>query len=623
MARGTLAKFNRKKELWISPKHPLYLECNPFKIYYAASLLIHTRLNKKNSSLSNTELERLFTKGFDFTAKETIEIMRLSKDVQPIVDTIIAKLQSPIYRYLFLLDLFNVSMTQYHISLEEQKSIDLFARLLEVEDVYKNILLQFITASSSQDYEDCIQIFEEMKRLHMGLTMTDLAYYMINYPYTMQVYASSLHLGESNYFRSNCEFHHTITIPKGTTVHISHAIVKVYGNFILEGGSLIIEDSHIRFFSQPQQSLGKIPALILGNAHSTIQLSHTDIDCQHNGGLLEQHGGTLSIENCSISNTTLQSAILFDGDCITLQETTFLSCFAREDGGAIFLRRGEGQVKNCSFIDCEAQNGGAIFCNPSLKISHCNFTSCKALIYGSAIYYNGEIHSQVSNCMYHTCEPQGEELVQYLGNPNGIQISNSLQLQHTTILDCPLTITETGLLEISHSSLYISYTIQCSGILNMKHVKVFERNIESKDLFHFTTARNCNISYCEFDGHLNCGIFHATGARLHIHHCIFRNTANGRAIYNALTPNIQFCIFSFCEEGALYCKSGKIKNCTFINCRSKSGAGILMYGNRGEIEKSNFIRCISEYSGGAIDMSGSYHVVDCNYEECKPNNISK
>ena len=48
-----------------------------------------------------------------------------------------------------------------------------------------------------------------------------------------------------------------------------------------------------------------------------------------------------------------------------------------------------------------------------------------------------------------------------------------------------------------------------------------------------------------------------------------------------------------------------------------------MYGSRGEVENSTFVRCISDYSGGGIDMSGSYHVINCHFEECKPNNISK
>jgi len=49
MRVGTLTKFNKKKNLWISRKHPLYMEATGFKTLYAAAVLMHTRLNNKTN----------------------------------------------------------------------------------------------------------------------------------------------------------------------------------------------------------------------------------------------------------------------------------------------------------------------------------------------------------------------------------------------------------------------------------------------------------------------------------------------------------------------------------------------------------------------------------------------
>ena len=156
----------------------------------------------------------------------------------------------------------------------------------------------------------------------------------------------------------------------------------------------------------------------------------------------------------------------------------------------------------------------------------------------------------------------------------------------------------------------------------MKSSKALGWNLEGRDLFSFETPKNCHFSGCEFDGMEQYGIFRAVRARLHISGCIFRNTANGRAIYNAFLPIIEECVFSYCQEGAVYCHAGNITNSQFINCHARSGGGILMYGARGKIVDCHFQRCTSNYSGGAIDTSGSYHIVGCTYEECRPHNVS-
>ena len=78
MRVGTLTKFNRKKNLWISRKHPLYMENLGFKTLYSAAILMHTRLNNTANPFSNFELERMVTKGLNLTSKETISMMNLA-----------------------------------------------------------------------------------------------------------------------------------------------------------------------------------------------------------------------------------------------------------------------------------------------------------------------------------------------------------------------------------------------------------------------------------------------------------------------------------------------------------------------------------------------------------------
>lgn len=103
---------------------------------------------------------------------------------------------------------------------------------------------------------------------------------------------------------------------------------------------------------------------------------------------------------------------------------------------------------------------------------------------------------------------------------------------------------------------------------------------------------------------------------------MFRNTYGGRAVFNAYRPVIKESIFNFCQDGAIYTQGGEIEKCVFVNCRAKSGAGISMYGNKGLVKHCNFKRCIAKKGGGAIDRQVGTHIEKCQFEECKPADIS-
>ena len=621
MRIGMLTKFKRKKNLWISKKHPLYGESVEFKILYSATVLMHTRLNNTANPFSNIELERLITKGFSLISKDTITIMGLAKNVESLIDKIIVALDTPKKKLCFLLDLYNVSMTQYNISNDEQKSIDLFTHLLEIDLDTQRLLLNFISSAFCEEYENCLSIHEKMNDAKLPLTKSDLSYYMINYSYTVECFPKDILPGQSYYFTGNCVFHGTIHIPSHTTVHISNAVVYIKDNFSVSGGTFKIENSWVIFSSQTNSSLFE-HIYINGSENSSIRFKNTTFQCCHNGGLLSLSNSQAIVEHCNIFDTSFVSAITCHGHSITVKNSNFKNCFAQKNGGAILIEHGTAQIQNCNFENCYAHNGGGIFSPNQTVISNCFFENCCAVEFGSAIFYSGEIRSNLEKCEYNNCHPKECAIVQYIGKRSEYIYTNTHKIRYSTIFDCVVRIKEYALLEAENATIYLAHTLQCNGIINMKNCKLFAYQMTDRDLIAFETSKNCSFTNCDFNGMEKHGIFRATRSRLHLSGCIFRNTANGRAIYNAFSPVIDGCIFSHCQEGALYCNSGRITNSKFINCRGRSGAGIIMYGSRGQIEYCSFTRCISEYSGGAIDISGGYHIVGCKYSECKPNNVS-
>ena len=76
MRVGTLTKSNRKKNLWISRKHPLYMENISFKTLYAAAVLMHTRLNETCNPLNNFEFDiSKFAKDLNKKPKDIIKVL--------------------------------------------------------------------------------------------------------------------------------------------------------------------------------------------------------------------------------------------------------------------------------------------------------------------------------------------------------------------------------------------------------------------------------------------------------------------------------------------------------------------------------------------------------------------
>jgi hypothetical protein len=611
-----LTKFNRKKKAYLSPKHPLFVEDIEMKITYSAGIFTHAGLNKSNSTLNNFELERLMVKGLGLEPKQIAKVIHLATDGTRLTDYLLWNLNEPIKQYLFLMDLILVSLRKEPLSEEENESIKRYCALFHVSDDIVKLLWQFTQAAYENDMEQCIQVFASMRRMELPLTMTELKYYMPDMEYVTEIENKSVIPGKETRIVDACIVKDKLIVPKGGTLVLDHAVIYLHGNIIVDGGTLLIRDTTIINKSE----IGN--ALIEVKSYSEVMITNSIMDCRYIGSAINQKNGNLTIVDSKIYHTTKNSALKFWGNQIEVNNCRFHKCYTVENGAAIQIQQGHGCITNSTFKKCEAKNGGAIYVGADIMITCCSFKLCYALEHGGAIFYNNEVKSNVMDCQYIECYPQGEELIQYLHGQDERIIDKEYKIHIATILDVPILVTELGILNFQYAVVYLRQPIQSKGILEIKGSKIIADGLNHRDMFNISRSRGCIIDSSEFDGRAINSIFHATGSRMVVVHSIFRNVKNGRAIYNAMEPKISDTVFSYCQDGAIYSCAGVIKNCLFINCRQKSGAGIIMYGSRGEIVECRFVRCVSEYSGGAIDKSGGHRIEKCEFRECKPNNIT-
>ncbi|WP_167957377.1 right-handed parallel beta-helix repeat-containing protein [Anaerosporobacter faecicola] len=611
-----LTKFNRKKKSWMSPKHPLFLETMEQKIAYCEGVFSHATLNKDSNTLNNYELGRLMVKGLGLDPKQIAKIIRVATEEVRVADHVLWNVADRLKQYLFIMDLINVSLRKDALSKEEKDSIEYYRNLFCIPNEILQLLWAFVQAAYDNNMDQCIRLFATMRKENLPLTMTELKYYMPDMEYVTEIENKSVLPGKETRIVDACTIKDRLIVPKEGTLVLDHAVIYLYGSIIVDGGTLIIRDTTIINKADSGNCLIEV------KSYSDVSIENSIIDCRYVGSAINQKNGNLRMKDSKIYHTTKNSAIKFWGNQIEIDTSSFHKCYTNENGAAIQIQQGNGNVSNCIFTECEAQNGGAIYVGAQIIIACCSFKHCYALDHGGAIFYNNEVKSNVMDCQYIECYPKEEEIIQYLHGHEEKVIDKEYRIHIATILDIPLRVTELGILNLDHVVIYQRQPILCKGILEIKRSKVIADGLRQRDMFEVSRCRGVVIERSEFDGRGTSSVFRATGSRMIVVHSLFQNIKNGRAIYDAMEPKISDTIFSYCQDGAIYSCAGTIQNCLFINCRQKSGAGVIMYGSRGEISNCRFVRCVSEYSGGAIDKSGGHQIIHCEFKECKPDNIA-
>ncbi|MDD7403770.1 MAG: right-handed parallel beta-helix repeat-containing protein [Butyribacter sp.] len=612
-----LTKFNRKKKLWMTPKHPLYTKSAEYKVMYGAAVFMQAELNCLSSPLNNFELERLLLAGFQLEEDEMAKVLRYSKEKEYVIDFLLQNFVTEREKFFLLLDMFNVSLREGGFSEKEEESVSVLAQIFQVSSQKLLLLKEFVISAGKEDVAGCRESLHRMHLSDMELTPVDMKYYIMQLWETLECTQEMLCQEKEVRIVDRCQIKEDLVLEKGMRLIFDHAEVRVHGNILLNGGELWIVHSKIIRKSDSHRA-----CVNMKSVYSRIIMHHSEADCRNFGMFIRAEAGMLEIEKSFIYHTTRGAAIRFWGNDIKVTDTAFSECYSPEDGGAIMIRTPHGEIRNCKFKNCEAKRGGAIFAVEGNVITHCTFKKCYVAEYGAAVFYHGFVRANVHHLQYEKCCPEGAETVQYLAKMETFQITGDYRIMVSTIVDCPLLIEATGSLVAENASIYLNYPIRCRGSLEMKRVKVISSHIQEGDMIILEHSRKCVFEQCELNGMgKNSGVF-ASGCRMTAKQTVFRNMVKGRAIYDAYAPEITECTFNFCQDGGIYSQDGTIQKCMFVNCRSKNGAGISMYGKRGNITGCRFRRCVADYTGGAIDRNLGQKVTNCRYKDCKPNDVS-
>ena len=609
MIIGNQTKLYYKKKSWLTPKHPLYFEEEEFKIYYASAVMIHAEKNQSMPPEQNYELERLLHHGLDLNAGQMARVLKKAADPGEVLDYLYSHTDLGMKRYLLMLDLYNIS-SEEELSRQETDNLWLFAHMLEIPEKYMRLFEHFIRGARKENERECRRIFAMMTECKIELSLMELIYYLMTLYDVFECTQDMLEKDKRIRLVDRCVIREDLVLRDGMELRMDHAVVRIYGNITIDGGTFVAEHSRII------RKSGSHRACLNIRRAGKVRMEQCDIDCRNYGMLLRAQDGAALIRDCEIHHTTRGAAVRFWGTALQIEGTLFHHCYSNEEGGAVLIREGSARIVQCRFWHCEAVRGGAVYGRNFMEIQDCFFKKCYASEYGAAVFCIGMIQNKISGLHYTECFPERTELIQYIVEPRGIEISERVEIGVNTILDCELDVTSQGSLWLHDAVVYLRYPIRCRGSLEMDRVCLLADNMQHQDMIVLEHARGCRITKSRLDGMgQKSGIFSAA-TKLEAEKTVFCNMKGGRAVFNAYQPQIISCIFNYCQNGGIHCQGGTIQHCLFVNCRGKSGAGVTMVGKKGLIRQTQFVRCISDISGGAVDRAVGNQMTECEFTDC-------
>lgn len=276
-------------------------------------------------------------------------------------------------------------------------------------------------------------------------------------------------------------------------------------------------------------------------------------------------GATLTLKNLKIVNAYVSGAdggAILSSGTLKLTNCNFTSCKvvgSKRIGGAI-AGAGAGSIVNCRFDRCSATYGGGAASSNNLKFTNCKFTNNVAGsgggIMGTAYLYS----CYFNNCIAtHTATNQLDDLGGGAGNGWFPHVEKS------TFVNCKSTKGYGGALRgttNSYNCVYTNCVAKRGGAIGGKGENV-----------------GCNFTNC------------------------IATSSMGGAIFTE-KANIKNCNFIKCSSlksnaGAVFIGNNvNIIGCKFTNCTAKNGYGGAIYGN-GVITKCGFTGNSAKF-GGAI-----------------------
>ena len=374
----------------------------------------------------------------------------------------------------------------------------------------------------------------------------------------------------------------------------------------------------------------------------TIDGAGYTIDAMGNGRIFNITSGNVTLKNINFKNANYTDdfgqggAIFWNGDFGILENCTFDNCLATEGGAIYYDGNSNGTILGSNFMNCSAYSGGAIMwmTNSESFVVDSNFTDCISYEYGGAIYWTENAASYITDCNFMNCAinsdseegDYGGGAICWFGNMQGNDDDPSVV---STFMSC---VANSTFVNCSATGRYanggaIKWQSQNDAIDNCNFVDcsaTLSGGAISLDYSNNGIIHNCNFINCSTTFDADEDIYASGGAiyllyecnNFTVDHCTFENCSSagfGGAIYSDTSNNtVNYCIFtgnSAVNGSAIYYSNQHgtftIKNSVLLNNRANSDQVNLTSNNNNNVTivftgMDNLLNAI--YSEGKFDF---------------------
>ena len=331
-----LDSLKRVKKQLITNEHPLAEESIEFRKTYAVGYALLICVNGHPSELVKDafrkrvvqlNLPEHFYKEALQTALHTTE---------KTIHHVLKVLNEPIFKYLFMLDLYCIAQQNHKMTEKEQEIIGLFEELLQLSYVEIQFIRGFRLAILKNDNELAVKVVQTAIDQQVNVPQKELSFFLPGFEYEERLLATNLHSGQKRVLQYKTLIKGEVVVGKGAELDLNGMEVR-----FADGASIIVDGGILK------ANAAKFTASL--DANETM--------------LVIRNTASLCIEQATFNGANIVRAIEVVDSALQLMNCTFERCYHEERGGAVYVASGEQFIaRDCLFENCTSLGkGGTLY----------------------------------------------------------------------------------------------------------------------------------------------------------------------------------------------------------------------------------------------------------------------
>ena len=331
-----LDSLKRVKKQLIANQHPLAEQSIEFRKTYAVGYAMLICVNGHPSEIAK-DIFRKQVAQLDLPESSYKEALQTALNAtEETIHGVLKILNEPIFKYIFMLDLYCLAQQDHKMTEKEQEIIVLFEELLQLSYVEIQFIRGFRLAILKNDNELAVKVVQTAIDQAVNVPQKELSFFLPGFEYEERLLATNLHSGQKRVLQYKTLIKGEVVVGTGAELDLNSMEVR-----FSDGASIIVDGGVLK------ANGAKFTASL--DANTTM--------------LMIRNTASLSIENAAFNGANIVRAIEVSDSTLQLINCTFERCYHEERGGAVYVASGERFVaRDCVFENCSSLGkGGTLY----------------------------------------------------------------------------------------------------------------------------------------------------------------------------------------------------------------------------------------------------------------------